>query len=117
MHCWLVPTANIQRSPLGGRGFESFSEDPYVSGKLAAAYMRGVHSMGVCTTMQHFVAKDQEHERRAVNCVVSERALREIYLLPFQNALAETSPAAIMTAHNKVNGVHASETGIFSRIF
>lgn len=67
--------------------------------------------------MQHFVAKDQEHERRAVNCVVSERALREIYLLPFQNALAETSPAAIMTAHNKVNGVHASETGIFSRIF
>lgn len=109
VHCWLGPTINIQRSPLGGRAFESFSEDPYISGKLAASIMSGVHSTGVCSAVKHYATNDQETERRAVNCVVSERALREIYLLPFQLGIAGASPASIMTAYNKVNGTHASE--------
>lgn len=107
--CWLGPTINIQRSPLGGRGFESFSEDPYLSGKLAGSYINGVQSKGVVATLKHYVANDQEHERIAVDARVSERALREIYLLPFQIAIADSSPGAIMTAYNKVNGTHVSE--------
>ncbi|TVY34455.1 putative beta-glucosidase K [Lachnellula subtilissima] len=109
VHCWLGPTVNIQRSPLGGRGFESFSEDPYLSGKLAGSYINGVQSTGVVATIKHFVCNDLEHERYAVNIVVSQRALREIYLLPFQIAIADSSPGALMTAYNRVNGTHASE--------
>ncbi|TVY47717.1 putative beta-glucosidase K [Lachnellula occidentalis] len=109
VHCWLGPTTNIQRSPLGGRGFESFSEDPYLSGKLAGSYINGVQSTGVVATIKHFVCNDLEHERYAVNVVISQRALREIYLLPFQIAIADSSPGALMTAYNRVNGTHASE--------
>jgi beta-glucosidase len=96
-------------SPLGGRGFESFSEDPVLNGKIAAAYIRGVQSEGIITTIKHFVCNDQETDRLSMSSNVSERALREVYLLPFQIALREASPKAIMTAYNKVNGVHASE--------
>ncbi|KAK9311452.1 glycoside hydrolase superfamily [Lipomyces starkeyi] len=106
----LGPTVNIQRSPLGGRGFESFSEDPYLSGSLAAAEIRGIQNgTGVAATIKHFVANDQEHERSAVNSIVSDRAMREIYLLPFQLAVRDAKPAAIMTAYNKLNGTHCSE--------
>lgn len=108
-HCWLGPTVNIQRTPLGGRGFESFSEDPYLSGKLAASYIQGCQSTGVISTIKHFVANDQEHQRQSVDCVISQRALREIYLLPFQIAIKEAKPGAVMTAYNRVNGLHASE--------
>lgn len=108
--CWLGPTVNIQRSPLGGRGFESLSEDPYLSGKLAASYINGTQSTGVIATIKHFVANDQEHERLAVNVHVNDRALREIYMLPFQIAIAESSPGALMTCYNKVNGTHVSES-------
>ncbi|KFZ14141.1 hypothetical protein V501_03399 [Pseudogymnoascus sp. VKM F-4519 (FW-2642)] len=107
--CWLGPTINIQRSPLGGRGFESFSEDPYFSGKLAGSYINGVQSKDVVATVKHYVANDQEHERVAVDAKVTERALREIYLLPFQIAIADSAPGAVMTAYNKVNGTHVSE--------
>lgn len=110
VNCWLGPTLNIQRSPLGGRGFESFSEDPYLSGKLAGQYINGTQSTGIIATIKHFVANDQEHERVAVNVLINDRALREIYLLPFQIAIADSSPEAVMTAYNKVNGVHASES-------
>jgi beta-glucosidase len=78
----LAPTCNIQRSPLGGRAFESFSEDPHLSGTLAAAYVNGLQEKGVAATIKHYVGNDQEHERTAANSVVSERALREIYLYP-----------------------------------
>ncbi|KAH6884285.1 glycosyl hydrolase family 3 N terminal domain-containing protein [Thelonectria olida] len=108
--CWLGPTVCIQRSPLGGRGFESLSEDPYVTGKLAAAYIKGAQSTGVISTIKHFAANDQEHERISVNVTVSERALREIHLLPFQIAIADASPGAVMTCYNKVNGQHVSES-------
>jgi len=109
VHVLLGPTINIQRAPNGGRGFESFSEDPHLSGSLAAEYCNGVQEKDVITTPKHFVCNDQEHERMAVNSIVTDRALREIYLLPFMLAIKSARPAAIMTAYNKVNGVHASE--------
>lgn len=109
-HCWLGPTVCIQRSPLGGRGFESMSEDPYVTGKLAAAYIQGAQSTGVISTIKHWAANDQEHERVGVNAVVSQRALREIHMLPFQIALADANPGAVMACYNRVNGEHVSES-------
>ncbi|KAJ7498630.1 glycoside hydrolase family 3 protein [Mycena latifolia] len=100
-HILLAPTVNTQRSPLGGRGFESFSEDPVLNGMIAAAYINGVQSKGVSATIKHYVANDQEFQR--------ERALREIYLKPFQIAIRDSNPWALMTAYNRVNGIHVSE--------
>ncbi|KAK5175777.1 beta-glucosidase [Saxophila tyrrhenica] len=108
-HILLGPCINMQRSPLGGRGFESLSEDPVVAGLGAAALVKGIQSTGVVSTIKHFVTNDQEHERMAVNAIVSERALREIYLMPFQIAVRDAHPNAFMTAYNKLNGVHLSE--------
>ena len=105
----LGPTVNIQRSPLGGRGFESFSEDPHLAGSLAAAEIRGIQESGIQATIKHFVCNDLEHERKAVDSIVSERALREIYLMPFQIAMRDADPKAFMTAYNKLNGLHCSE--------
>ena len=109
VHILLGPTVNIQRAPIGGRGFESFSEDPFMSGTLCGEYCNGVQEEDVLTTPKHFVCNDQEHERMAVNSIVTDRALREIYLMPFMLGIKEANPAAIMTAYNKVNGTHASE--------
>ncbi|KAJ5579629.1 uncharacterized protein N7459_005614 [Penicillium hispanicum] len=108
-HIVLGPTINIQRSPLGGRGFESFSEDGVLSGTLAGHFCKGMQDKGVAATLKHFVCNDQEHERMAVNSIVTDRALREIYLLPFQLAMRICRSACIMTAYNKVNGTHVSE--------
>ncbi|WVQ78669.1 hypothetical protein IAT38_000756 [Cryptococcus sp. DSM 104549] len=107
--CLLAPTINIQRSPLGGRAFESFSEDPTLSGLLAAAYVRGLQAEGVSAAIKHFVGNDQEHERMGEDSVIGERALREVYLRPFQLAVRGSKPEAFMTAYNKLNGVHCSE--------
>ncbi|KAJ9144179.1 Beta-glucosidase [Pleurostoma richardsiae] len=108
-HVILGPTINIQRTPLGGRGFESFSEDPILSGTLAASYCRGLEEKGITATPKHFVCNDMEHERMAVDSLVTERALREIYLMPFLVALRDGKPGAIMTSYNKMNGTHCSE--------
>ncbi|TAQ86959.1 hypothetical protein B7494_g4714 [Chlorociboria aeruginascens] len=108
-HCWLGPTINIPRSPLGGRGFESFSEDPHLSGFLASEMIKGCQSTGVISTVKHFVCNDQEHERRAVDTIVTPRALREVYLRPFQIAARYSNPGAMMTSYNKVNGTHVAE--------
>ncbi|GJE99911.1 glycoside hydrolase family 3 protein [Phanerochaete sordida] len=108
-HILLGPTVNTQRSPLGGRGFESFSEDPHLNGTIAAAYINGLQSKGVSATIKHFVANDQEFERFSINSEVSERALREIYLKPFQIAIKDADPWALMTAYNRLNGIHCSE--------
>ncbi|KAF9485175.1 glycoside hydrolase family 3 protein [Pholiota conissans] len=108
-HVLLAPTVNTQRSPLGGRGFESFSEDPHLNGIIAASYIGGVQTKGVSATIKHFVANDQEFERFSISSEVSERALREIYLKPFQIAIKKANPWALMTAYNRVNGIHASE--------
>jgi beta-glucosidase len=110
VHVVLGPTMNIQRGPLGGRGFESFSEDPVLAGQLAGYYCKGLEKSGIVSTPKHFVCNDQEHERKAVNCIVTDRALREIYLLPFEIALKLGRPKAIMTAYNKVNGTHVAES-------
>ncbi|KAF9481867.1 glycoside hydrolase family 3 protein [Pholiota conissans] len=111
-HVLLAPTVNTHRSPLGGRGFESFSEDPHLNGTVASAYINGLQSKGVGATIKHFVANDQEFESSKILMTgeVSERALREIYLKPFQLAIKHANPWALMTAYNRVNGVHASES-------
>ena len=108
-HVILGPTINMQRSPLGGRGFESISEDPVLAGLGAAALVKGIQETGVVATIKHFVCNDQEHERNAVNTIITERALREIYLLPFQLVVRDANPGAFMTAYNKINGTHVSE--------
>ena len=100
----------MQRSPLGGRGFESFSEDPVLAGNMSAATIDGIQSLRVAATLKHYVCNDQEHERQSVNAIVSERALREIYLSPFQIAERDSKPMCIMTSYNKVNGMHASHS-------
>ncbi|KAG7660389.1 BGL7 [[Candida] subhashii] len=109
VHVILGPTMNIQRGPLGGRGFESFSEDPYLTGKVAGSIIKGIENKGIAATPKHFVCNDLEHERNASDSRVSERALREIYLEPFRIALEEGNPHALMTGYNKVNGEHCSQ--------
>jgi beta-glucosidase len=100
----LAPTVNIHRSPLAGRNFECYSEDPYLSGRLAVAFVRGAQSQGVATTVKHLVANDAEFERHTISSVVDERALREIYLLPFEMAVREGGSLGIMTSYNRLNG-------------
>ncbi|KAJ5825627.1 hypothetical protein N7474_002765 [Penicillium riverlandense] len=108
-HCWLGPTINMQRSPLGGRGFESFAEDPHLSGIIAKSMILGCESKGIIAAVKHFVGNDQEHERRAVDVLVTQRALREIYLRPFQIVARDGKPGALMTSYNKINGKHVVE--------
>ncbi|HXY92300.1 MAG TPA: glycoside hydrolase family 3 C-terminal domain-containing protein [Acidimicrobiia bacterium] len=105
----LAPTVNIHRSPLAGRNFECYSEDPLLSGKIAAAFVRGVQSQGVATTVKHFAGNDAEFERMTINSVIDERTLREITLLPFELAVREGGSLGIMTAYNRVNGTYCSE--------
>ncbi|HEY5890640.1 MAG TPA: glycoside hydrolase family 3 C-terminal domain-containing protein [Acidimicrobiia bacterium] len=105
----LAPTVNLHRSPLGGRTFESFSEDPLLTGQLAAALIRGVQSQGVAATVKHFVANEAETDRFVSNSVVDERTLRELYLLPFEIAVKDGRVQALMTGYNRVNGVWCGE--------
>ncbi|MFE1798991.1 glycoside hydrolase family 3 protein [Streptomyces sp. NPDC059517] len=109
VHVLLAPTVNLHRSPLGGRHFEAYSEDPYLTGRIGTGYVTGVQEGGVGTTVKHFVANDAETDRFTVNNVVSPRALRELYLAPFEAIVENAHPWGIMTAYNSVNGSTMSE--------
>jgi beta-glucosidase len=108
-HILLGPTVNIHRSPLAGRNFESFSEDPYLSARMAVAHVKGVQSGNVGTSIKHFALNNSEFERFTISSEIGERAFREIYLPAFQSAVVEAQPWTVMSSYNKINGTWASE--------
>ena len=108
-HVLLAPTVNIHRTPLAGRNFECYSEDPFLTSSIAVEFVKGVQSGGVGTTTKHFVANDSEFERNTIDSVVPERALREIYLAPFEAVVKEAQAWGIMAAYNRLDGVYACE--------
>ena len=104
----LGPTINIHRHPLGGRHFESYSEDPVLTGILATNYVKGVQSQKVAACVKHFIANDTEYQRHTVSSNVDERTLREIYLLPFEMSIKEGNAKSVMSAYNKLNNIYCS---------
>lgn len=111
VHVLLAPTVNLHRSPLGGRHFEAYSEDPYLTGEIGTGYVAGVQDGGVGTTVKHFVANDAETDRFTVDNVIGERALRELYLAPFEAIVRNARPWGVMAAYNSVNGTTMTEHG------
>jgi len=109
VHVVLGPTINLHRSPLGGRLFEAYAEDPMLTGKLAAAYVRGLQEHGIGACLKHLVANEAETQRTTVDSQVDEATLREVYLLPFEIAVEESQPWSVMAAYNKVNGTASTE--------
>ena len=109
VNCVLGPGLNIKRSPLCGRNFEYFSEDPYLAGKMAAGYVNGIQSTGLSACPKHFAVNSQETRRQASDSIVDERTMREIYLTGFEIAVKESAPKTIMTSYNLVNGTYANE--------
>lgn len=109
IHVVLGPTINLHRSPLGGRLFEAYSEDPYLTGRTASAYVRGMQSRGVAACLKHLIANESETQRNFVDSRVSERALREVYLLPFEMASQDAGAWSMMSAYNDINGLAATE--------
>ena len=108
-HILLAPTVNIHRTPIAGRNFECYSEDPFLSGMIASAYIKGIQDKGKGACIKHFVANDQEYERKSMSSEVDERTLREIYLEPFRIAIRNSNPWAVMSSYNRVNGTYACE--------
>ncbi|WP_220195219.1 beta-glucosidase [Ktedonospora formicarum] len=111
----LAPTVNIHRTPIGGRNFESFSEDPYLTARMAVAYIRGLQSQGVGATVKHYAGNESEFERHSMSTEIDERTLREIYLPPFEAAVREANTWAVMASYNLVNGIPASEHPVLLR--
>lgn len=109
VHILLGPGTNIKRSPLCGRNFEYFSEDPYLSSELTTRYVQGVQSQGVGTSLKHFAVNNQETKRFNINVILDERTLREIYLASFENVIKQAQPWSVMAAYNKINGEYCSQ--------
>ncbi|GAB7033738.1 glycoside hydrolase family 3 C-terminal domain-containing protein [Streptomyces sp. NPDC021749] len=109
VHVLLAPTVNLHRSPLGGRHFECYSEDPFLTGEIGVGYVRGVQEGGVATTVKHFVGNDAETDRLTVDNRIAPRPLRELYLAPFEHIVTQARPWGIMTAYNQVNGSTMTE--------
>lgn len=114
-HILLGPCINIVRSPLGGRNFETFAEDPYLAGQIGVAYVQGLQSQRIGASVKHYAANNQEIERFRGNSVVDERTLREIYLPAFETVVKETKPWTVMCAYNRINGTYASEHEVLLR--
>ncbi|MEU8438446.1 glycoside hydrolase family 3 N-terminal domain-containing protein, partial [Streptomyces sp. NPDC029216] len=111
VHVLLAPTVNLHRSPLGGRHFECYSEDPYLTGAIGTGYVQGVQDGGIGTTVKHFAGNDAETERFTVDNVIAPRPLRELYLAPFEAIVRGARPWGVMTAYNWVNGTTMTEHG------
>src|SRR5215475_14161321 len=109
VHVLLAPTVNLHRSPLGGRHFETYSEDPLLTGVIGTGYVQGVQDQGVGTTVKHFVANDYETDRFTASSNVNERTLRELYLAPFETIVRDAGAWGVMSAYNSVNGISMSE--------
>lgn len=109
VHVLLGPGVNIKRSPLGGRNFEYYSEDPVLAGELGTAWVQGVQGQGIGTSVKHYACNNQEYERMSINAQVEERPLREIYLAAFERVVKQGKPWTVMSAYNQVNGTYASE--------
>ena len=105
----LGPANNIKRTPLCGRNFEYYSEDPYLAGRLSSALIKGVQSKGIGTSLKHFVANNQEKSRMTIDAVIDERTLREIYLTAFEIPITESKPWTIMASNNRVNGSYVCQ--------
>jgi beta-glucosidase len=112
----LGPTVNIQRAPLWGRNFESYGEDPYLSGKIAVGYIQGVQSEGIIPSIKHFTVNNQEFERHRIDVAVDERALQEIYFPAFQAAIKDGHVWTVMSSYNKVNGKYAAESPLLKQV-
>ncbi len=108
-HVLLAPTVNIHRTPVNGRNFECYSEDPYLSARMAVAYIQGLQSRGVSATVKHFLCNESEFERQTISSEVGERALREIYLPPFEAAVKEAGSWCVMSSYNRINGTYACD--------
>ena len=106
----LAPTVNLHRTPTGGRNFECMSEDPYLTSRIAVAYVRGLQSEGVAACIKHFVGNDTEFERMSIDSQIDERTLRELYLVPFEAVVKEAGVLAVMTAYNRINGPFAADS-------
>ncbi len=108
----LAPTVNLHRSPLGGRNFESYSEDPLLAGRIGAAFVRGAQAHGVACTVKHFAGNESEVDRMVADTIVDERTLRELYLVPFELAVREGGALGMMTSYNRLNGEYCADSSM-----
>lgn len=111
VHFLLGPGVNIYRSPLNGRNFEYYGEDPFLAARVAVGYIKGVQSQGVAATIKHYMGNNSEFDRHNTDSVIDERTMREIYLPAFEAAVREARVGAIMDSYNLINGIHASQHG------